>query len=203
MSVKFQNITGKSINDLTAIKVSHIGKNSRVFWDFKCACGNITKIDIYNFLNGHVKSCGCRLTKANQKRGTHGATETTEYIAWLSMKPRCYNPKNNRYNRYGARGITVCERWLNSFENFIKDMGLKPSPQHSIERKDVNGNYEPGNCVWATAKEQARNRHNNLIVDTPWGRMCLVEASEHSGINYNTLMGRHLRDEKDLFRKVK
>ena len=81
-----------------------------------------------------------------------------EYSSWISMKSRCANPRNNRYEIYGGRGITICERWLYSFQNFLDDMGLKPSTKYSIDRIDSDGNYEPSNCRWATAKEQRANR---------------------------------------------
>ncbi len=88
----------------------------------------------------------------------HGMTYSGEWNAWAGMKQRCYNPKNHKYHMYGARWISVCSRWLNSFENFFADMGPKPSPQHSLDRyPNRNGNYEPSNCRWATKQEQANN----------------------------------------------
>jgi hypothetical protein len=88
----------------------------------------------------------------------HGGSYTSEYKSWSSMKDRCLCITNKDYRNYGARGITICVRWVNSFENFLEDMGKKPAPEYSIDRKDNNGNYEPGNCRWATKSEQSLSR---------------------------------------------
>lgn len=123
-------------------------------------------------------------------------TETREYRAWINMRSRCKTPSANGYHRYGGRGITVCERWDNSFEAFIEDMGPRPSPKHSVDRIDVNGNYEPGNCRWATKQEQARNLTNNRIVTINGRRMTLAEAVEGAAVIYNTVLYRLRRGWK-------
>lgn len=93
----------------------------------------------------------------------HGGTKSVEYNTWAQMKARCYNSKSHNYINYGARGITVCDRWKNSFGAFLKDMGPRPSPKHSIDRINNNGNYEPNNCRWATNSEQVRNQRNTRL----------------------------------------
>lgn len=110
----------------------------------------------------------------------HG-NRSVEHRAWTGLKQRCTNPKNPKYLRYGARGISVCNRWLSSFENFLADMGARPGPGFSIERKDNDGNYEPTNCVWASRKAQQRNRSVNRVVNYCGTEMSLAEAIEVSG----------------------
>lgn len=110
---------------------------------------------------------------------------SAEYRAWSHMKTRCYNPNFNLWHRYGGRGIKVSSRWVNSFDNFYEDMGPRPSPKHSLDRICNWGNYGPSNCKWSTKSEQARNRHNNLIVIYQGKKMPLVTACELSGVNYD------------------
>ena len=133
----------------------------------KCDCGSVKNVRLSILRNGEVKSCGClhrensklRITERNLKHNnTIRGNVTSEYNSWAGMKQRCYYIKHNHYNHYGGRGIKVCERWLNSFENFLSDMGRKPGPEYSIDRIDVNGDYEPSNCKWSTPSEQNKNK---------------------------------------------
>lgn len=129
-------------------------------WQCICDCNQYCVVYSYDLKSGHTKSCGClRREKTGEKRRTHGlSNKIPEYGTWKEIKKRCYNPKHQDYHNYGARGIAVCNRWLNSFEMFYADMGSKPSPSHSIDRINVDGNYEPSNCRWATPKEQRNNQ---------------------------------------------
>ena len=122
----------------------------------------------------------------------HGLIKTSEYFAWSGMRERCFNKNNQSYERYGGRGITVCERWQgrDGFTNFLADMGQKPTPGHTIERRDNNGNYEPGNVRWATRKEQARNTRRNRLITSGGETKCLHEWAEVSGINPFTILRR-------------
>lgn len=133
-------------------------------WLCQCDCGAITIVPSNSLASGHTKSCGCFSAEETGKRSfKHGHSmkdNATEYTAWRNMLKRCSNPKHPNYSRYGGRGISVCERWKTSFENFLADMGMKPQSavRLTIEREDNDGNYEPGNCKWATYKEQNNNK---------------------------------------------
>jgi len=115
----------------------------------------------------------------NSQRGK----TTTEYISWCHLRYRCCNPKNHKYKDYGARGIKVCERWLESFNNFLEDMGKKPSKEYTIDRIDNNGDYEPSNCKWSNPKEQNRNQRTNVIVEYDGEKMVLIDFCKKIGAN--------------------
>lgn len=129
-----------------------------------CDCGRSKRVRVDHLFSGGTQSCGC--LQAESRSSTHlkhgfnrKGKRRSEYRSWLCMRARCSYPNNNEFHRYGARGITVCDRWEGSFENFIADMGRKPTTRHSIDRfPDPYGNYEPANCRWATPLEQANNK---------------------------------------------
>jgi hypothetical protein len=154
----FHDLTGQKFNRLTAIKRVENSSNGKVQFECLCDCGKAVVVSSTNLKSGNSKSCGClNIESASRTKKIHGLRHSSEYNTWRSMKDRCYRHTNNRYQHYGARGIVICERWLNSFENFYTDMGPKPDPTFTIDRIDVNGNYEPGNCKWASKSEQRLN----------------------------------------------
>lgn len=173
-------------------------KNHSSAWECLCDCGATVTATSTALRTGNLKSCGCyrreRMAALNLVHGARGgaarAVKPSEYKAWESMRSRCLNEADPGYSRYGGRGITVCERWQDSYEAFLEDMGPKPSARHSLDRIDFDGNYSPENCRWATWHEQARNRSNNRLVEYCGQVMPMVEAAESAGIPYKTVKSR-------------
>lgn len=156
---------------------------------FVCDCGAEKEMCISNVALGKSTSCGCFAYAATGDRArTHGLSKTPEYAVWARMITRCTNPRASRYDRYGGRGISVCERWR-TFENFLADMGKRPAGM-TIEREDVDGNYEPGNCRWATKREQHWNKSTSNFVEYNGERRCVAEWCERTGIPYTTFIQR-------------
>lgn len=127
-------------------------------WSCVCDCGNEITVRSKNLLSGNTKSCGCLKLEGNNFRHGHALTYSASptYRSWQKMRSRCNNPRNNRWEEYGGRGISVCRRW-DVFENFLADMGERPEGT-TLDRINVDGDYKPGNCRWATPKEQRENR---------------------------------------------
>lgn len=173
------DITGNKYGKLTVIRYFE-SKNHNRYWLCMCECGKERTVSTEKLTSGHTRSCGC--LKIIHK--THGySMKLKEYICWLDMKGRCYRPTNQRFSNYGGRGITVCDRWVNSFENFLADMGLKPTPQHSLDRINNDGNYEPCNCKWSTPKEQRMNKQNTVRVFYKNNLVPLKNLCEELGIS--------------------
>jgi hypothetical protein len=161
------DLKGQRFGRLTAVRENGKMYGRRVAWLCLCDCGSEKTIPGEKLRDGMVRSCGCLLSEANSLRTrTHGQTgnyrkgigKTKEYRAWCHAKARCHCKTDRKYPIYGARGIVMCDRWRDSFEAFFSDMGKAPSGAHSIDRINVDGNYEPGNCRWATPKEQRNNQ---------------------------------------------
>ena len=162
------DLTGQRFSRWLVIRFSHIEQPRRAaHWLCQCDCGTKRIVRAQQLISGQSKSCGClkvEIFVANTTKHGHSSSifpkgRSSEYLAWQSMKDRCTNPNNKQFKDYGGRGIKVCKRWHNSFEAFLADMGMKPSPEHSLDRYPNNdGNYEPKNCRWATWKQQASNK---------------------------------------------
>lgn len=176
-----QDISGQKHGMLTAVSLVERKASRNHLWLWSCECGAQKTIAIRSVKSGHTKSCGCLHRKWLAARNTtHGLSkvESRTYRSWKDMRARCNNPRNGDYREYGGRGIGVCPRW-ESFELFLKDMGRRPSGM-TIDRIDTNGQYEPGNCRWATAKTQANNKRSNRVIESIG---TLAEASEMSGLD--------------------
>jgi hypothetical protein len=184
------DISGQKFGKITVVGFAFKRKNVYC-WNCVCDCGNTCIIQSGNLKSGHSKSCGCNKAEMiSNKLGKHRGTKTSEFYSWNHMKGRCFRKTNNAYEYYGARGITVCDRWRNSFENFLEDMGMKPSKKHSIERINVNGNYEPSNCRWATISEQSRNKRSNILITDGITTMVLQDWCNKLNIHRHVLVYR-------------
>lgn len=180
--------TGHFFGKLIVTERAGSDRRGRATWWCQCECGTVVVVSASNLRSGNTTSCGCshRRCGADHPNSTHLKTRTPEYRAWGNMLTRCTNPRNKSYHDYGGRGITVCERWRNSFEAFLADVGERP-PGTTLDRKNNDGNYEPGNCRWVPYLVQARNRRNTkLSIEVA----AQVESELRSGVPRRTLARR-------------
>lgn len=191
-----KDITGLRFGRLVVLARADSSASGRARWKCLCDCGNTKVVNAKDMIRGSTKSCGCLLRDFNTTKNIAGAKhrmcDSAEYHAWEGMKGRCYQPSYHNYKRYGGRGIRVCDHWRESFVAFYKDMGPRPSPKHSLDRYPNNdGNYEPGNCRWATWSEQAENRSSSPHRDAHlFGGKPLSEWFRITGIPVETLRSR-------------
>lgn len=148
----------------------------------RCSCGTKRIVNVSTLRRGKSRSCGCYRREWSTLNRTHGMSGTPTYQAWRHMINRCENPNDEHFDHYGGRGIKVCDRWRSSFEAFFEDMRARPPDRYSLDRIDNDRGYEPGNCRWATRKEQARNKRTTRFLEFRGERRPLVEWAEILGI---------------------
>lgn len=196
----FKNLTGQKFERLTVLEFWGI-RNHKAYWKCRCDCGEETVVLGAHLTGGHSKSCGClqreKLRITIQNNGTHKMSHTSIYETWHSMKSRCLNSTNESYKNYGARGITVCERWL-KFENFYEDVSKLPhfgEKGYTLDRINNDGDYCPENVRWADATTQNRNKRNTRFVNYNGQKIPVTEASEKSKVHVDTLKFRIKKGE--------
>ena len=201
-----------TLNDLTGSRFGRLevlhrhSENTKLgfpIWVCLCSCGNKSLVQGNHLRSGATESCGCLHREISIRANTsHGKTHFAEYRIWSGMKTRCCNENNPAYPYYGGRGITICDEWKESFETFYRDMGPRPSPKHSIDRKNNDLGYSKENCYWATKKEQANNRRNSILYEFDGDRKTLTEWCSELGLCYNTtyyLLSKNLSFEDAIY----
>ena len=208
----FKDLTGQRFGRLVVVSLENkqqSGNRERYYWRCKCDCGKDHVVRTDGLTSGGVQSCGClhveSAIKNVSKHHSHKQSRTPIYETWQGMKKRCFNPNCKCYSRYGGRGITVCDEWRNNFQAFydyVSKLEHFGEEGYTLDRIDNDGDYAPCNVRWADAKRQCRNRRSNVVVDYHGESMTVMEAAEHSGINYGCLTRRIKRnvDGGDIFR---
>lgn len=182
---------GSEFGDWTVVRPQYRA-NGMTYVPCRCVCGTERDIHGNNLRQGKTTGCGCRAgSKISASKTRHGISDGPEHNTWMRIRQRCENPSNKSFRDYGARGIFVCERWRESFDNFLADMGARPGPDYSIERINNDGPYSPENCMWATRKEQNRNKRNTVRVLHDGQVKALKQVSEETGIPWHLVYRRY------------
>jgi hypothetical protein len=187
-----KNLKGQRFGRLTVLEFAGLVTGDKnTSWLCRCDCGRELTIRSAVLISGNTVSCGCYRLETKTK---HGHTRTGEYTkewrAWYNMRARCLYPSSSRYKNYGARGIKVCDRWVDSFENFLEDVGFAPSTAHTLGRIDNDGNYEPGNVKWQTEAEQVANKSTSRLLTAFGKTQTLQEWSRETGLGHGTILRR-------------
>ena len=188
----FIDLTGRRFGRLTVVRRDE-NKGVKVRWLCRCDCGGRSSAFANDLRSGRHGSCGCLQKERVTKHGHSPfdiSRRTPTYRTWLSMVQRCTNPRATHYDRYGGRGVRVCDRWRGSFAAFLEDMGERPSPRHTVERTDNDGDYTPRNCRWATRKEQAQNRANSRRLTHGGVTRTVTEWAARLGWHPDVIRGR-------------
>lgn len=188
--MRASDLAGHRYGRLTVIRrngVAKTGKKPALLWLCRCDCGVELSVRSGNLRTGNTTSCGCQRSEHAQA-ASHRRTNTSAYWRWKAMIQRCTNPRNRAWKDYGGRGIVVCERWR-SFESFYADMGDPPAGV-TLDRIDVDGDYEPGNCRWATISRQSRNKRGTRIVSIRGRSQSLADWADEYGVDYQLVFYR-------------
>lgn len=192
----FDDLTGRQFGRLKVVRFSHTvrlngTRGANAYWLVQCACGVLKPVHRTHLVKGLTRSCGCLRNETSAKRCmTHGESDAGEYKLWRGMLGRCLNNKIKQFKDYGGRGIGVCDRWLNSYENFLSDMGRRPSSGHSLDRINNDSGYSPENCRWATKLQQARNTRRNRFLNHCGEVRTISEWAELTGLSSRLISDR-------------
>lgn len=174
-------------------------KGKRTFWLCKCDCGNVKEIDGCSLVRGRIKTCGHKRPTEENHHYKHGLTHSRIMNIWFGMKGRCYNTNDKAYKNYGARGITICDEWLNDVKAFYDwSMNNGYNDNLTIDRIDINGNYEPSNCRWVTRKVQCNNQRNNHKILYEGELLTIAQISERNGIPSRVIRNRIYQGWDDI-----
>lgn len=195
---RFTNLAGREYGRLTVVSLAgQRPRSGESLWACRCVCGTEKVVSTGKLQSGNTRSCGCLHDEmASARWRTHGQKKHHLYETWSGMRKRCNNAASAIYRHYGGRGIEVCDRW-NDFALFLADMEPTWAPGLSLDRIDVNGNYEPSNVRWATKTEQANNRRDNIVMVTPEGQKTICLAAREAGLSFHTVYARRERGWPD------
>ena len=189
MHIDSYDIVGDRFNRLVVLREMSRRRYDR-FWLCRCDCGNEKVVRGDRLRNGVTKSCGCLTADKARERATHNMTDSPEYVVWCGIKRRTLRPNNWNFKYYGARGITMCERWQHSFESFYQDVGPRPTASHTLHRLCEDRGYEPGNVKWAGRIEQANNKRNNRLLTMNGRTHTLTEWARITGKTVSSIQSR-------------
>lgn len=186
---RIKDLSGMTFGRLSALECTGRNRHGAAMWRCVCSCGESVEVVSYSLVQGTTKSCGCMKHDTPAHNRTHNMTKTPLFRVWASMHNRCNNSNVTCYQSYGGRGIKVCERWQ-KFENFLADIGDRPTPKHQIDRIDNDGPYSPENCQWAIPAQQAKNKRNNRFIEANGERLHLSEWARRLGCNPAAILAR-------------